>query len=144
MRVRYPYKTGGHFAATGARSDLGPYLSLVIKGPDGSIDVQGLIDTGSDTSALPLELAEILGFDEAEMQEAEGVSGGATFPVFIPARGVQAAVPGIEEQFELRPVFVEGLEEALWGRGDFLQTFTLTLSESERQFTLSWRGDPQT
>jgi hypothetical protein len=57
-----------------------PLLSVVLAGPKGRSEVQMLVDSGADTSMVPLGVAQAIGLELTAVDQASGVTGG--FPVF--------------------------------------------------------------
>jgi Retroviral aspartyl protease len=117
-----------------------PYLWVVVKGLNGrEIEIQGLIDSGADKSVLPSEYAPLLGYskDDLEPEEIDQVEG--------LAHGQDAQIPcsayvrgDPKTTFPLQPLFVNTLD-ALWGRGDVMRAYVVTISERDREFRLRRR-----
>lgn len=132
LRVTYTYTPGSN-------GKLRPYLWLRVARFDGShaFTVNGLVDTGADSSVLPVQYASPLGYkaDDLTRVSVAQVEGAAN--AWVPQRPVRATVAGIEEvEFEMRPIFVATLD-ALWGRADLMATFDIAVSEARQELTLT-------
>ena len=126
---------------TPSDGDRRPWLTLEIWGqaPGAStpVPIDGLIDSGADTSALPFDYAEELGYGQRDLawEPIRQVRGRA--PAWRALRPCCARVRGIPEiEFDLCPVFIEGSLGALWGRADFMTAYSFELEEREERFTL--------
>lgn len=100
--------------------------------------IEGLLDTGADTSVLPLPFAGLLGYAPRDLeprtvQQVVGVA--EAWTVTAPCSAVIAGAP--DHQFGLRPFFIEGAQQALWGRTDVLRAFDVTVSERSQAFSLA-------
>lgn len=117
-----------------------PYLWVVLRGLNGEeVAINGLIDSGADKSVLPREYAPILGYSEQNLQEEEidQVEGFATGddaqePCEAYVRGAPSAT------FPIRPIFVATFD-ALWGRGDLMRAYIVSISERDQEFRLRRR-----
>ena len=114
-----------------------PYLWVHVVGPNGRQGpIYGLIDTGADNTVLPLDYAELMGYQPAELtiEDANQVTGSTQ--VFKAGRECVAWVSGLEPyHFPLRPWFVDGASP-LWGRMDFMLAFQIEFDEAARTFVL--------
>jgi hypothetical protein len=115
-----------------------PYLLLTLTGvkPAAEIEILGLVDTGADRSVLPIDYAAELGYtvDELAAVEVGQVEGSAS--AWLAQRPCKASVDGIPEvEFEIAPLFVASLN-ILWGRADLMMSFTIGVSEKDKQLTL--------
>jgi hypothetical protein len=117
-----------------------PYLWVVVEGLNGrKIEIQGLIDSGADKSVLPREYASLLGYSEGDLEpeeidQVEGSAHGkdAQTPCSAYVRGDPKTI------FPLEPLFVNTLD-ALWGRGDVMRAYVVSISERDGQFRLRRR-----
>jgi hypothetical protein len=117
------------------------YLAMHVTGVNGaSGQIVGLLDSGADTTALPMGYANLMGYTAAQLQRievgtAKGVGYGwrATVPCVATVAGATPPVLTVE----LLPTFVESAT-ALWGRGDVMRMFALTIEDAREAFTLSW------
>jgi hypothetical protein len=114
-----------------------PYLWVTVRGLNGrEIEIQGLVDSGADKSVLPREYAPLLGYTEAnlkteEIDQVEGVAKGEDAQV--PCTAFVRGRP--QPTFALRPLFVDTLD-ALWGRGDLMRAYAVTISERDGHLRL--------
>lgn len=115
-----------------------PLLGLEIASTRGGVrmrDVTGVIDSGADSSVLPSEFAEALGYDDSELARVriELASGNAiAWRALRPCRARVVGVPEVE--FFLCPIFVENQLTALWGRRDFFTAFDVSFDERAQRF----------
>jgi hypothetical protein len=117
-----------------------PYVLLDVTGPNGWRPIRGLIDTGADTSILPVEYASILGYssDALEPKTIRQV-GGTTVDALRAALPCAAHIAGDPSRpFEIRPLFVRGAALVLWGRTDFMKAWDVCLHERESRCTLRY------
>ncbi len=120
---------------------LRPYLVLHLTGINGaSGNIIGLLDTGADTTALPSGYAPLMGYDAASLERVEvGTAQGvahawrARTPCVATVAG--ATPPTLTRS--LLPTFVDSAT-ALWGRGDVMRLFALTITDAAGKFTLTW------
>jgi hypothetical protein len=117
---------------------LRPYLWLILKGPraHAGIPIVGLVDTGADKSVLPKDYAKLLGYaaDDLEPVEVGQMEGSAeAWGAQEPCEAFVNGIPGVK--FEIQPLFVATLD-ALWGRADLMMTYTVCVSERDRELTL--------
>jgi hypothetical protein len=115
-----------------------PYLWLTLHGPEDGPEllIPGLVDTGADKTVLPVDYAELLGYDESQLEEAEvgQVEGLADGLDALAASS--ASVFGLEDvTFEIEPVFVDTLDP-LWGRADLMKAYTISISERREELGL--------
>jgi len=115
-----------------------PYLLLTLIGvkPRAEIEILGLVDTGADRSVLPIDYAAELGYtvDDLASVEVGQVEGSAS--ARLAQKPCKASVDGIPEvEFEIAPLFVASLN-VLWGRADLMMSFTISVSEKNKELTL--------
>jgi hypothetical protein len=118
-----------------------PYLSLHFTGINqASGAVIGLLDTGADTTALPNGYASLMGYQSSQLERVEvGTAGGASYAWQAKAPCIATVVGATppELTLSLRPAFVESATP-LWGRGDVMRLFALTIEDANECFTLAW------
>ncbi|MHB1860334.1 MAG: hypothetical protein ACYCUM_09530 [Solirubrobacteraceae bacterium] len=125
-----PYRELGY---GGAR----PYLFVHVVGPLGqSRMIPGLIDSGADRSVLPAGFAPLLGYTRTDLVRVEGTQAAGSISMLQALTPSTAHVPELPSLvFEISPFFVNGCQQALWGRADLMRRFDVTISES-RQLAL--------
>ena len=117
-----------------------PYLWVVVRGLNGEeIAIQGLVDSGADKSVLPREYAPLLGYSKAELRpetidQVEGSAHGEDAQ--IPCKAHVRGAPQVT--FSIRPLFVDTLD-ALWGRGDLMRAYVVSISERDSTLRLRQR-----
>lgn len=131
IEVRYRRRKGGDPDAPA------PHLWVCVIGPNGDENlVEGLVDTGADTTILPWRHVADLGYDPAELVPVDVALASGTGWAYKATTGCRAWVLGLERYpFELKPWFVEG-DLALWGRADFMLPFGVTFVEAAQAFSL--------
>jgi hypothetical protein len=118
-----------------------PYLVVHLTGPNGrSGNVVGLLDTGADSTALPIGFASLMGYGPAMLTSTTVGTAGAPAQAFHANQPCTAEIPGMTTApLNLRPVFVFGASASvLWGRSDFMSAFKVCFEENAKHFTLSW------
>ena len=124
--IRYPEETG---------EQRRPMLRLELASLTGDTTsiIAGIVDSGSDESALPVDLAEELGLGDDDLLRTEvRVPGAAVVRAYRALRPVRArvVVEDVDQyEFELVPLFVPGTIEPLWGRKDFFGAFQVTIDD---------------
>jgi hypothetical protein len=112
---------------------------MVATGPNGeSGAIMGIVDSGADTTSLPMGYASLMGYDPSMLVEEtfNQVSGtGTAYRATVPCTAVVPEIPDIE--VELFPQFVLGSDLALWGRMDFMKRFEVTIQEFNQNFTIT-------
>jgi hypothetical protein len=116
-----------------------PYLFLRITGLAGHARmIPGLIDSGADRSVLPAGFAPLLGYTLADLVRVQGSHVAGGMAMLEAARPSTACVPELPSHaFEMSPFFVQGCQQALWGRADLMRRFDVTISESRQEAVLS-------
>jgi hypothetical protein len=128
LAYRDPFNTGNR-----------PYLALRLTGINGASGrVTGLIDSGADITQLPLGYASLMGYDGTTLEPMTVGTAAAPTQVLRATRPCAAYLLGLPEvQLSLLPVF-SASPYVLWGRTDFMATFTVTIDEKKQRFTLQW------
>ena len=118
---------------------LRPYLVLTFTGVNGaSGNVVGLLDTGADTTALPEGYAALMGYQASQLERREvGTAGGLGYgwQALVPCTASVVGIPALT--LNLMPMFISS-PTPLWGRGDIMRLFALTIEDGAQRFTLSW------
>jgi hypothetical protein len=118
---------------------LRPYLVLAFTGINGtSGNIVGLLDTGADSTALPTGYAALMGYGPDQLERREiGTAAGLAYcwQAMVPCSASVVGAPALET--DLSPTFVASATP-LWGRGDIMRLFALTIEDRSQQFTLSW------
>lgn len=116
-----------------------PYLALDVTGINSNHGpIVGLIDSGADTTLLPVGYAPLMGYGQGSLRPTTIGTAGA------PAQGFQATQPCTAEvigipgvAITLLPVFLAS-NTPLWGRRDFMLAFRVLVDEAGQKFELSW------
>lgn len=99
----------------------------------------GLLDTGADTTALPVVHARFLGYELDLLQQTTIGTADGPGVAFRATQPSTAIVPGLESvQISLSPIFVPGAQTPLWGRRDVMRPFKVLFDETGQAFTLEW------
>jgi hypothetical protein len=124
-----------NFAGDGAR----PYLVMDMTGPNGKMGkVWGLVDSGADITSLPYGFASLMGYTVADLQPRMGTQAGGNLVCHLALKPCHAVVLEIPDLvIEMHPVFVEGSQAPLWGRGDFMRHFGVTIMELQQSFVIT-------
>lgn len=111
---------------------LRPMIPLTIEA-DEKLDIIGMLDSGSDMTIIPKEIAEAINIDYTGENEVSGISG---IPVKVKQGKVNVVFGKGHEiyHFEI-PVLVPEKEgsDIIIGRAGFFNQFKITFSESERK-----------
>lgn len=115
-----------------------PYLWLTLQGPRNGpeIPVIGLVDSGADKSVLPIDYAQLLGYEAEDLTSVEvgQVEGSASaWDAQTPCEAFVNGIPDV--RFEIKPLFVATLD-ALWGRADLMATYRISISERDQELML--------
>lgn len=118
-------------------------------GPE--VEVDGLVDSGCDSSVLPERIASELGIDLAS--EARRIPyGGVGFrmpQVDAPFRGMYVAPVALQMRLSeldevhaamwISATFLSGEEDAVWGRNDLFEWFDISFRQTAHQLVLRVR-----
>ena len=116
-----------------------PSVEVVLHGANGvSEPTRALIDTGSEYSGLPKELADELGAP-AELYATEAQGWDGISPRSWWKHGPTVSVMGFE--IRLSPLIRVALPIVVLGRLDFLVHFRFTVEDANRAFTLEATDD---
>lgn len=115
-----------------------PYLFVHVTGPRGHARmIPGLIDSGADRTVLPAGFAPLLGYGRSDLVHVEGSHVAGSMSMSEASRPSTAYVPELPDHpFEMNPFFVQGCQQALWGRADLMLRFDVTISESRQEALL--------
>lgn len=102
-----------------------PYLTVRLSGVAGhEFDAVGLVDSGADTTCLPMLTVPLLGFGRKHLEPVTIQQLGRDLDAWQAVTPVRARLVAPEgHEFELMPVFVPGSTRTLWGRDDFFRSF---------------------
>jgi hypothetical protein len=116
---------------------LAPIVPIIVHGPQRSLRLQGLIDSGADCSLFPHAIMARIGIDKDDCVETDcvGAVGGGLQLVYEP--GIEIEIPDLGHRMPVAANF-SGLPGslALLGRLDFFTTFRVTIDESSATFSL--------
>ena len=102
--------------------------------------ILGLLDTGADSTALPIGFASLMGYSAASLTSMIVGTAGSPVNAFRATQDSTANVIGIQGMpIALRPVFTPGTSASvLWGRSDLMSHFDIMFSERRQTFELAW------
>jgi len=129
LPYRDPFNTGR----------LRPYLLLHVVGPSGaSGDLWGIVDSGADSTCLPLDFAPLMGYGPGDLEQQPFQQAGGTATCYIAKQSSVAWVVGLDDRpFNVQPTFIDGASSVLWGRQDFFMQFGITFDEANQHFSLT-------
>jgi serine/threonine protein kinase len=106
---------------------LAPMLPIELHDASGNaFSARGLVDTGADRTALPIDFMGMLGIVESDCIVREFVGGGGTSRAFTPQKPIPIRV--LDKAFELTPLFIE-VPFPLLGREDVLAQFSISIDQ---------------
>lgn len=109
-----------------------------------SIPMNGLVDTGSDSSAFPLGLGVALGLRyDASGEPAQGRGVGAFFDYFVATNDISANTEVGPITFRRPLLIVSESDLVLLGRRDFFRQYKVTFLEREEQMEIERYPDPR-
>jgi hypothetical protein len=117
-----------------------PEVPIRIIGPNGVVEVSGLIDTGADHVFLPVLLAELLGV-EVDVDAPEGARGAGEFELTIWPGEVELEIEGDGQSYRwgVHVGFIESGDDpaaTYLGQAGFLQHFRATFDTKESSVEL--------
>jgi hypothetical protein len=78
-----------------------------------------------------------MGYTAADLDTQQGTQVGGSVTLKnakVPSTAYVPEIPGFV--FDIRPCFVQGCQNALWGRADLMANFDVTIMERKQQFLL--------
>jgi hypothetical protein len=96
----------------------------------------GLIDSGADSSMLPLQLADYLGIELSACREDQCLTAAGLTARYVWEEGIEAEVQALRRRIHLDVSFVTGLPALLLGRSDFFAAFRVEIDERGQTFYL--------
>jgi hypothetical protein len=111
-----------------------PVVDITITGPGEPLSTMAVVDSGADSSALPMSLAADLGIDiESECSSEVGMSSGGDTEHRIYRPGLRAEVFG--HRFKIDATFTS-TPLILLGQEDFFMHFYVAFDRPAKEFTL--------
>ena len=117
-----------------------PIIPVRLKNGEKSLDVGALLDSGADFSAIPVDMAEVLGVRLGKPEPVGGIGGDVEAH---PSR-VTVVVLKAHERYEIEiPVMVlperEDEIQVILGRPGFFERFDITFKERDKTIVLKPR-----
>lgn len=138
--MRFPYLKYERAATSGGlgRSPVyRPVIPFRVRGTTGDLSLFGLVDTGSDTTLLPLFVAERIGVNpEPETGRYQAV-GGQVVTVSYGVVELQIEDETGSLAWSARVAFLDNRTTALLGQSGFLERFDATFRGVDRQLELN-------
>ncbi len=114
-----------------------PRLTLRISGDDADLEFYALLDSGADTSIIPLEFANILGLKKGKEIRTSGV-GGVSVGYESSLNLSLVGVNGITERISSIPVYVlPTINQFVIGRKKIFDLFKITFEQYNNLILLS-------
>lgn len=109
-----------------------PIISAVLENGDKTLQVDFFVDSGADTTMIPLSFAEKLGFDSWSEEEIENASGaeGGTIPYFL--RNVNMVIEDKKLNIKLACALHDNVPSLL-GREDIFDKFQVCFNDKEKK-----------
>jgi hypothetical protein len=95
-----------------------------------------LVDSGADSSILPISYASYLGIDLAACERIPCMTAGGTGFVLVHAIALEAELEAMNARFAMKSAFTEHGDTILLGREDFFSQFRVVIDEAEQTVTL--------
>lgn len=117
-----------------------PYLVLHVTGIKGrsGLVIPGLLDSGADSTVLPAGYAPLMGYTGEDLVTEQGTQVAGSVTLRTAVQPSQAYIPEMPHVvFDIKPRFVQGCQNALWGRADLMQCFDVTIMDRQQQFSLT-------
>ena len=127
------------YRSLAAGGPLRPYLFLVLTGLNArSGPVPGIVDSGADSTSLPFGYASLMGYSTETLEARPFTQVGGASAGYTALQPCTGFVPEIADVvIEMRPMFIEGAQVALWGRQDFMSRFDVTFRERQQEFIIT-------
>lgn len=118
-----------------------PEIPVTIRGPNGSLTLLALVDTGSDNTIFPKSVADFLGIlIEAENTQSASTFGGARIQLFLGEAMLQIEADEITARWPTTVSFFDSAspehETVVVGHAGFLDYFTATFDGLLCELTL--------
>lgn len=110
-----------------------PLVPITLVGEFETMDFFGFLDTGSDISIIPLEIAEILGIESKEEGEVIGITGNK---MKVRHGNIKIIFGKERQEYQFTmPVLIPEKEggQIIIGRLGFFENFKIIFSESEKK-----------
>jgi hypothetical protein len=118
----------------GPEWQLTPVVDITIIGPGEPLSTMAMVDSGADSSALPISLAKDLGIDlDSECSTETGMSSGGDTENRVYRPGLQGEVFG--HRFKMDATF-SNTPMILLGQEDFFMHFHVSFDRPAKEFTL--------
>lgn len=118
-----------------------PTVDIIFKYNQQFILVEALVDSGSDWTILPLEVADVLGIPVTSNNKTEfNAAGGNTFMVYQPPYMIEHILrqPGFRPfKWKSKVCFAVSQPTILLGQVGFLDRFKVTLNGIKKQLEIS-------
>jgi|SRR3989344_8015786 len=113
-----------------------PMINLTIIGAKKSYNCFSLIDSGTDSTMINADFAELLGIDESKCRKVKvGSVEELTRNGF--ASEIKFKVEGFEEEFKTNIIFLKDMPTAgLLGQIDFFENFKIRFEKRDKKFYL--------
>jgi len=116
---------------------LAPIVPIIVHGPRRALPLQGLIDSGADSSLFPYAIMSTIGIEKDDCVEGKcvGAVGGGSQLVYEP--GIEIEIPDLDRRLTVAANFSQLPGSlALLGRVDFFTYFRVTIDEPSATFSL--------
>ena len=124
---------------------LTPILYVRVHGPDTTLPLEAVVDTGASRSFFSCAVMETLGYAASDLEESDILLGSGYTKQYQPKDGsdVLVEIPSLSHDLRVVPTFLEGLGSGimLLGRSDFFKHFLITFDQRASTFWLEPYGD---
>jgi hypothetical protein len=137
MRFSYQPHPVQPTPADSGREVYRPSLKVRVIGLSGHVEIWGLLDTGSDECILPMGLIPVIGV--AQRADELGILqdfAGRPRVVSYGTVDFEVRLKNRSHRWHAKVGFLDDRDEAIWGRGSFLEYFNASFHGPERHFTL--------
>ena len=128
------------------RELLTPILYVRVHGPDTTLPLEAVVDTGASRSFFSCAVMETLGYAVSDLEASDILLGSGITKQYQPRDGndVLVEIPSLNHSLRVIPTFLEGLESGimLLGRSDFFEHFLITFDQRASTFWLEPYEDP--